>query len=130
MEQDLNDIDFSKIQLIECPENFTKIDIFEEIRNAIEHNKCVYTKYGYLLIDNPETPPKHAYNFKAIVNIRLLTDFIVSESRIDRRSSSYHLDCDSEFRGIKNLKIEDIKKHLMFRHKMYKESTKNPIIIE
>jgi hypothetical protein len=33
----------NKLHIIEAPSNLTKIGIFEEIRNAIEHARCTPT---------------------------------------------------------------------------------------
>ena len=126
--QDLDELDMSFIKIIEWPDNFKNIDIFHEIRDAIEHSKCVYTSRGELIIDNPINLPKHAYNFKAVVDCHLLVDFMLIQSKIDRRGSDYFWGFKEWYENIKDLKNYDVRDVLEFTHVMNKESERNPII--
>ena len=128
IEQDLKDVNMNKLHIIEAPSNLTKIEIFEEIRNAIEHARCIPTDNWYIFIDNPANPPKHAINFKAITDIWFLIDFILAQSKYDRRISEYYWEFDEWALRSTNISKDEVRKIFKFWHTMKRDSSKYPIV--
>ena len=82
---DVENINFSDLYIIEWPSDLTKLDILCEIRDAIEHKRIVYNKNNVIMVDNPNVPRKHPYEFKAVIPNHVLYDFINIVANHDRR---------------------------------------------
>lgn len=129
---DVENIDTSDLYIIEWPDNFSKLDIFCEIRDAIEHKRTVYNKNGVIMVDNPNVPRKHPYEFKAVVPYHVLFDFIKIVDKYDRRQ---HFDTflfreDPNESELLDYKLEDALNNGYFCQIMLKNSANHPFIID
>lgn len=92
---DIDKLDLSQIHIVKWPNNLTKFEIIEELRNAIQHWKIVYNENDTIFIDNPSIPKKHPFHFKAAIPYIIFDRLMHTITTYERRLWSYDIDCHS-----------------------------------